>query len=88
MIVGHDARDGALRWSVTVRRLDTAQLNQVAVGEGCSVLVLIGTVLLAVDTYSGKGGGQFGAPERERRCVALHDAGAWPVSVAAAGRSA
>jgi hypothetical protein len=54
VILGHDARDGAARWSLTVHRQGTAQLTQVAVGEGCSVLVLIGAVLLAIDTYSGR----------------------------------
>jgi hypothetical protein len=54
VIVGHDARDGDLRWSLTVHRRDTAELSQVAVGGGCSVLVLIGSVLLAVDTYTGQ----------------------------------
>ncbi|TPQ21830.1 hypothetical protein FGD71_013110 [Streptomyces sporangiiformans] len=63
VIVGHDARDGTRRWSVTVRRQDTAELSQVAVGEGCTVLVLIGTVVLAVDAYTGKVEGSSVLPQ-------------------------
>jgi hypothetical protein len=77
VIVGHDARDGTLRWSLTVHRQDTAQLNQVAVGEGCSVLVLIGTVLLAVDSYTGKVAGSSVLPRA--------DLGAWHFMTPALG---
>ncbi|GAA2651519.1 hypothetical protein [Streptomyces vastus] len=63
VIVGHDARDGTRRWSLTVRRQDTAELTQVAVSEGCSVLVLIGTVVLAVDAYTGKVEGSSVLPQ-------------------------
>ncbi|MBA4865297.1 hypothetical protein H1V43_28925 [Streptomyces sp. PSKA54] len=54
VVAGYDTRDGSRRWSLAVRRQDTAALSQVAVGEGCSVLVLIGTGLLAVDAYTGQ----------------------------------
>jgi hypothetical protein len=63
VVVGHDAKDGTLRWSLTVHRRDTARLSQVAVGEGCSVLVLIGTILLAVDAYTGRVGGSSVLPQ-------------------------
>ncbi len=77
MIVGYDARDGAPRWSLTVHRRDTAQLTQVAVGEGCHVLVLIGTVLLAVDTYTGEVAGSSVLPAADR--------GAWHFMTSAPG---
>ncbi|OZM82757.1 hypothetical protein CFP66_08695 [Pseudonocardia sp. MH-G8] len=87
VIIGHDARDGTPRWSLTVHRQETAELTQVAVGEGCSVLVLIGTVLLAVDTYTGQVVGSSVLPRGGSRRMVFPRTGRGGVSAAAGGAS-
>ncbi|GAA1935075.1 hypothetical protein GCM10009837_71150 [Streptomyces durmitorensis] len=53
-ITGRDARDGSRRWSFSVRTSERVELVQVAVSEGCSVLVLMGSMLVSLDSYTGR----------------------------------
>ncbi|MFI6874080.1 hypothetical protein ACIBL6_11625 [Streptomyces sp. NPDC050400] len=65
-ITGHDTRDGSRRWAFTVRLGKRTELGQVAVSAGCSVFVLIGSVLIGIDTYTGRAHGGTVLPKPGR----------------------
>lgn len=91
VVTGRDARDGSRRWTFTVRTSERVKLRQVAVSEGCSVLALVGSTLISLDSYSGRqrgatvlpmpgrGGWRFITPYRQPeeapKMVTLPDAG-------------
>ncbi|MFJ9176269.1 hypothetical protein [Streptomyces sp. NPDC102360] len=56
-VSGRDAKSGRLRWSFTVRLSKRTEFSQVAVSEGCAVLVLVGSMVVGVDSYTGRVGG-------------------------------
>ncbi|MEB8336023.1 hypothetical protein [Streptomyces endophyticus] len=56
-ISGRDPKDGRQRWSFTVRLSKRIELSQVAVSGGCAVLVLVGSMVVGIDSYTGRVGG-------------------------------
>ncbi|MFE9649830.1 hypothetical protein ACFYO0_38120 [Streptomyces sp. NPDC006365] len=52
-VVGADARTGEQRWRYTVPKTRYATINQVGVGEGCAVLVLVGNSVTTLDAFDG-----------------------------------
>ncbi|MER7174577.1 hypothetical protein ABT367_24480, partial [Streptomyces mesophilus] len=60
-VVGLDAATGAVRWRFIVR--DPEGVGQVAVSEGCAVMVIHGRWLTAIDSYDGSVRGRSALPE-------------------------
>ncbi|MGD6748040.1 hypothetical protein ACOKM3_40070 [Streptomyces sp. BH106] len=56
-VSGRDAKDGRQRWSFTVRLSKRVEFTQVAVGGDCAVLVLVGSTVVGLDSYTGRVGG-------------------------------
>ncbi|MFF3490096.1 hypothetical protein ACFYWS_01990 [Streptomyces sp. NPDC002795] len=65
-VSGRDAKDGRQRWSFTVRLSKRVELSQVAVSGSCSVLVLVGSLVVGVDSYTGRVGGASVLPKPGR----------------------